>query len=441
MNIRSGILVIFSGFAAVMLTLTVWGLGRSSAPVPPQNGFALSSSDWVVLAVMVFASLGGFTLLAGWLRRSKTKPLEEATQMIQRMSEDVFEGSLSLSKDEDLRALQESLNRLQEHVRDRRQTLLKTNRELSRARDEAVAVSEAKSQFMANVSHELRTPLNGVIGLSSLLVEAPLSDESRDMAKKILRSGRSLSKLVNDVLDLSKWEVEQIELKALPFELEAILEDVISAALIDERAHTLGMGIFIAPDVPRWVQGDPARLQQVLSNLLSNAVKFTPEGEVEIRVERAPEGASASHLRFTVLDTGIGVAPEKRDEIFEAFTQGDESVIREFGGTGLGLPICRIIVETMGGQIDLRPRKPAGTEFFFDVPLQEAAPRPEQAEPRVEPSPGEKPELLLLFPSGVEIRGLKAKLMEWGGNRWYFIVWKVSWPSRRKSQMAKMRRP
>ena len=162
------------------------------------------------------------------------------------------------------------------------------------------------------------------------------------------------------------------------------------------------------------MNGDRKRLRQVLVNLVSNAVKFTSEGEVEIKVDVARGSSNPTALRFAVLDTGVGVKAEKRAAIFEAFTQGDESEIREFGGTGLGLPICRKIIEGIGGTIDLLARKPFGTEFFFEVALPAADPVELSVGPRTEPQTDEPTTILLLSPAGTEVRSMKARLTLWG---------------------------
>ncbi len=350
-----------------------------------------------------------------WLiKRWVLEPARTAVEMSGRIAtencgEDLPEGSPL-----EVEQLQQNLELIQAHLQKRRQQLIESNQELRKARDEAMTASEDKAQFMANISHELRTPLNGVIGMSSLLAEAPLAEESRKMAETILRSGRSLSNLVNDVLDLSELERGSLKLEEAPFELEALLEEVISGVLADHPMVTLPVGFLVSPDVSPWVNGDRKRLRQVLIHLVSNAVKFTSEGEVEIRVDLASDASTPEHLRFSVLDTGVGVSLEKRETIFEAFTQGDESDIREFGGTGLGLPICQKIIAGMGGTIDFKARKPLGTEFFFEVTLAQADAAGDVAGPRVEPTEGESKTLLLLSPSGIEIRSLKARLSSWG---------------------------
>ncbi len=355
----------------------------------------------------------GFCLLIWCLQRWVSRPVLAATAMAERIALDRPSAPMKITTRSEVGELQHSLNQMWAHLQTTRTELLRTNGELAKARDEAVEASNAKSRFLANVSHELRTPLNGVIGMSSLLADVPMNREGKEVADAILKSGRILSTLIDEVLDFSKLEADRVQLENIPFELEALLEETVTLAGTRVGARPIVVGFLLAEDVPRVLRGDPVRLQQVLNNLVSNAVKFTKAGSVEIRVE-CDSNLGSSRLCFAVLDTGIGVRPEKQAEIFEAFTQEDESTTRRYGGTGLGLPICRRLVEVMGGSIGVESRPAGGSCFFFDVILPAAdAHELELGEPRVT-ALVPVGEIWLLMENNIICQSLRHLLGKWG---------------------------
>ena len=240
--------------------------------------------------------------------------------------------------------------------------------ELRAARDVAEAAARVKSEFLANMSHELRTPLTSVIGFSGLLQEsAELPETEKRYADRIATASEALLSVINDILDYSKLEAEAVSLDAAPFDPEGMARG--AAAMIERQCLDNGvdLSVRIADDVPAGVMGDEGRMRQVLLNFLSNAVKFTAAGEIRLDVAR-----TGDRLRVAVSDSGIGIAPEKVDALFERFTQADASTTRVYGGTGLGLAISRRLIELMGGAIGAVSRPGEGSTFWFEVPLIEA---------------------------------------------------------------------
>jgi PAS domain S-box-containing protein len=267
------------------------------------------------------------------------------------------------------------------------------NEELARAREQAEAANRAKSDFLANISHEIRTPMNAVLGFADLLADEGLTpQERRAHLATIRRSGEHLLSIINDLLDLSKIEAGRMQVEMLEVDLPILLHDVLD--LMRTRAEQAGLSLDLFADspVPRTIRTDPTRLRQVLLNLLGNAVKFTPSGSVTLRVAMVRSDHGREVLRFSVEDTGIGMSPEVLSRIFRPFTQADSSTTRRFGGTGLGLTICKRFVEMLGGSIRVRSEPERGTTFEFTID-----PGPVEGTPRIDPvsSRSRSPALLL----------------------------------------------
>ncbi len=236
---------------------------------------------------------------------------------------------------------------------------------LRSAKDAAEAASEAKSRFLANMSHEIRTPLNGVVGMLKLLRTGQLDNQQKRFVNKGIISAKALLVVINDVLDFSKIEAGKLELEMLPIDIVEITENTVQTFAFRAEEKNLDLVCSFHRDVPSMVIGDPTRIGQVLSNLISNAIKFTKHGSVTIRVGIEHEDAESVELGFRVEDTGVGIAPGERERIFEPFLQADSSTTRRFGGTGLGLGICRNLVHLMGGEIHVDSQPGAGSVFRF----------------------------------------------------------------------------
>ncbi len=299
-------------------------------------------------------------------RDESVRSLEEASSAAKELKKK------NKDLDESRRRLESINTTLGREIADRKraeENLRKAKEEAEKAKEAAEDANKAKDRFLANVSHEVRTPLNAIIGFAEGIIESDLIETAHSYAETVLNESDHLLALINEILDHAKVEAGKIDIEYHSFDMSKLLESIISFAHALVKENGFRFHVSVDDGVPQYIKADFLRLRQILMNLVGNAVKFTEKGSITIRVELLKANESHSNLRFSVIDTGIGIPKDKQAAIFESFTQADESTTRKFGGTGLGISISKKLVELMGGQIGLQSEPGKGSTFWFTIPF------------------------------------------------------------------------
>src|SRR5580658_9600337 len=328
----------------------------------------VTRARWLGVEAGIGAMILGL-LSALWISGTVTRSLRDAVVVFRKVEGGDLTPRITVSSRDEIGEMAHALNQTLDGLQRESLERSRVEEELRASKYAAEASSRAKSEFLANMSHEIRTPLNGVIGMTDLALETELTREQRDYLETVKVSADSLLSVINSILDFSKIEAGKVDLEALDFELRECMEAALKTLAL--RADEKGLELLcdVAADVPETVMGDPGRLRQILVNLVGNAIKFTDEGEVALKVEVERTEGNQVTLHFVVSDTGIGIAPEKVESIFESFAQADTSTTREYGGTGLGLTISKRLVELMGGRIWIESELGSGSHFHFTIQI------------------------------------------------------------------------
>lgn len=343
----------------------------------------LREALWYNLAasgvIGLFAALIAVALAQG-LQPMVVAPIQSVTSAMRDIrTSGAYGQRVSTSSTDETAALVTSFNAMLDEIQDRDHALRRhrdrleadveeRTRDLAQAKSEADAANAAKSDFLATMSHEIRTPMNGMMVMAELLASAQLSPKHRRYCDVLVNSGKSLLTIINDILDISKIEAGQLELEWIATDPTQTVDDAVTLFAERAAANGLELACYVDPAVPSEMLCDPVRLNQVLGNLINNALKFTETGGVLVRLMRTTGGCGGDVLRFEVEDTGIGIAQDKLPGVFDAFTQAEQSTTRRFGGTGIGLTICKRLVTAMGGEIGVDSVLGKGTTFWFEVP-------------------------------------------------------------------------
>jgi signal transduction histidine kinase/CheY-like chemotaxis protein len=418
--------------ASALMTRTGWRVYIEQ----PLVYIRLQSTGYYAFALgLMLLAFGGAVLGARVFARRVTRPLEEVVGVVRNISAhgDQVEITLTANPPAEISALLADVNgmqsRLAESYRQLEQALIQRERlntelraltedldrkvrdrtvELVEATRVAEEANRAKSEFLANMSHEIRTPLNGIIGMTELALDTPLTAQQREYLSMAKSSADALLGILNDILDFSKIEMRKLELEQIPFSVRDHLADLLRPLALRAEQKHLEVVCDVLPDVAHVALGDPGRLRQVIVNLVGNAIKFTERGQILVQVETMSKDEAGMVLHYFVSDSGMGIPVDKQQAIFEAFKQADGSTTRRFGGTGLGLAISSTLVELMGGRIWVESEPLEGSTFHFTVDLGVTDARPEPPTVNLTDLP-----VLIVDDNGVNRRMLQDLLIRW----------------------------
>ncbi|MDF2939631.1 MAG: histidine kinase [Gammaproteobacteria bacterium] len=337
----------------------------------------------VTTLIIALIALAISILLGLRIARDITTPLSEIIETVGDIRDGDLNARVKIAARGELKTLKAGINSMADSLNSSHEQLqqkieqatselrhtLKTNelqnQQLEQARQEALVASQAKSDFLANMSHEIRTPMNAIVGFAELLLKTPLTPEQRDYLYTIQKSSQNLLRIINDILDFSKIEAGKLDITPAPMNLRECIEDVLMLLAPVAHEKSLELSLLIYSNVPNDIVADSLRLRQILMNLIYNGIKFTSSGSVSIRVMLEHEADQNIDVRVEITDTGIGLSEEAQKKLFQAFSQGDTSTTRSFGGTGLGLVICKSLVQKMQGEIGLKSSLNKGSTFWF----------------------------------------------------------------------------
>jgi two-component system sensor histidine kinase BarA len=380
--------------------------------------------------LILFVGLAGSLAAAVWIGLSLSRPLSELGRAMKRYRDGDLSVRVSVhglaefdqlakgfnrmvwSLGASQRGLRQQVERATRELQGNLEHLSRKNAELELAREQALASSRAKDQFLARMSHEMRTPLNAVIGFGRLLHQEADTETTREYSQTLERAARLLLNVVDDVLNFARLDAGAVQLECVPFDLRECLEDAVAMLSPEAHAKGLELALVMHADIPERVDGDPGRITQVLVNLLSNAIKFTPSGYVFVEAGylAAQEQGCDGRVRVVVSDTGIGIPAEQRERLFEPFEQGDSTITRRFGGTGLGLAICKRLLDLMGGSIGVGSPIGPGYRVEFEIPCRSATP----LRPSLDHGPLSGLKVLLYDAQPIQVRALRSMLVGWG---------------------------